>query len=56
MIIHEITEECFKKYGKVIDSIDLTELVSTMQTVEIPADVVYEPSISALEKDRKSVV
>ena len=49
MIIHEITEECFKKYGKVIDSIDLTELVSTMQTVEIPADVVYEPSISALE-------
>ena len=26
MIIHEITEECFKKYGKVIDSIDLTEL------------------------------
>ena len=50
MIIHEITEECFKKYGKVIDSIDLTELVSTMQTVEIPADVVYEPSISALEK------
>ena len=40
MIIHEITEECFKKYGKVIDSIDLTELVSTMQTVEIPADVV----------------
>ncbi len=27
MIIHEITEECFKKYGKVIDSIDLTELV-----------------------------
>ena len=42
MIIHEITEECFKKYGKVIDSIDLTELVSTMQTVEIPADVVYE--------------
>ena len=50
MIIHEITEECFKKYGKVIDSIDLTELVSTMQTVEIPADVVYEPSISALEE------
>ena len=49
MIIHEITEECFKKYGKVIDSIDLTELVSTMQTVEIPADVVYEPSISALQ-------
>ena len=39
MIIHEITEECFRKYGKVIDSIDLTELVSTMQTVEIPADV-----------------
>ena len=34
MIIHEITEECFNKYGKVIDSIDLTELVSTMQTVE----------------------
>ena len=35
MIIHEITEECFKKYGKVIDSIDLTELVSTMQTTII---------------------
>lgn len=50
MIIHEITEECFKKYGKVIDSIDLTDLISTIQTVEIPADVVYEPSIPALEK------
>ena len=31
MIIHEITEECFKKYGKVIDSIDLTELVRNIK-------------------------
>ena len=47
MIGHEITEECFKKYGKVIDSIDLTELVSTMQTWKFLLMWFYEPSISA---------
>lgn len=49
MKIHEITEECFKKYGRTVEHIDFTEMVNELKKLDIPSDVVYEPSIAGLE-------
>lgn len=49
MEIKKITDAAFRKYGKVVTGIDFTELLNKMQEMPCPADVVYEPSIDALE-------
>ena len=49
MKILKVTDEAFKKYGRVISDIDFTGLVSELAKTPIPADVVYEPSVAALE-------
>lgn len=52
MKILSIKDEAFKKYGKIIEGLDLTELAEIMKQTEIPEGVVYEPSIEALESTR----
>lgn len=49
MKILKVTDEAFKKYGKVVDNIDFTDLVEALKNTPVPADVVYEPSVEALE-------
>lgn len=50
MKIQKVTDESFKKYGRVISEIDFTELVEAMQNTPCPADeVVYEPGDAGLE-------
>ena len=49
MQIYSVTDERFSKYGKIIKNIDFTELVAKMEETPCPEDVVYEPSIAALE-------
>lgn len=49
MKIYDVTDERFRKYGKVIKNIDFAPLVAEMKKTPVPADVVYEPSIAALE-------
>lgn len=49
MKIYDVTDARFRKYGKVVKNIDFSELVEAMKKMPIPADVVYEPSIGALE-------
>lgn len=49
MQIYSVTDERFSKYGKIIKNIDFTELVTKMEETPCPEDVVYEPSIAALE-------
>lgn len=39
----------FRKYGRVIRNIDMTQLVEAMKDTPIPEGVVYEPGIEALE-------
>lgn len=49
MQIYSVTDERFSKYGKIIKNIDFTELIAKMEETPCPEDVVYEPSIAALE-------
>ena len=45
-----MTEERFRRYGKIIKNIDFSALTEAMRETPIPEDVVYEPSVAALEK------
>ncbi|MGL4346247.1 MAG: DUF4867 family protein [Cellulosilyticaceae bacterium] len=49
MEIYPVTHESFKRYGKVVTNIDFAELVEKMQETPLPENVVYEPSVEALE-------
>ncbi len=48
--VHKVTDEAFKKYGKVITSLELTDIVKEMESTPLPEDVVYVPSVAELEK------
>lgn len=49
MKILPITDPAFRKYGRLIDNVDLTELVEVLGKQPVPEGVVYEPSVEALE-------
>lgn len=49
MIIKNITDQSFKKYGKILNNYNLDELLNVMQEVPIAEGVIYEPSVSKLE-------
>ena len=49
MEILKVTDNRFKKYGKIVEGIDFSELVAKMQSTPLPEDVIYEPSIAELE-------
>lgn len=50
MEIKKITDEAFRKYGRVIKDIDFTELVAKLKETPLPKEVIYEPSDAELEK------
>ena len=39
MQIYEVTDPLFKEYGKIIDSVELTELLAEMKHTPVPEDV-----------------
>ncbi|MDE7018164.1 MAG: DUF4867 family protein [Lachnospiraceae bacterium] len=50
MEIKKITDPAFRKYGRVIQGIDFTDLVEAIKKeTPLPEGVAYEPSIKALE-------
>ena len=49
MEIKKVTDPAFKAYGKVITGFDLTELLAEMEKTPLAEDVVYVPSVEALE-------
>lgn len=50
MEIKKITDAAFRKYGRVVQNIDFTELVEALNAkTPIPEGVVYEPSVEVLE-------
>ena len=49
MKILSVTDPAFRKYGRLIDNVDLTELVEVLGKQPVPEGVVYEPSVEALE-------
>lgn len=49
MKILSVNDPAFRKYGRVIDNVDMTELVKAMKQTPVPEGVVYEPGIPELE-------
>lgn len=49
MQIQKVTDAAFRKYGKIVENIDFTELVEAMASTPLPEDVIYEPSVLELE-------
>ncbi|MBD5457630.1 MAG: DUF4867 family protein [Lachnospiraceae bacterium] len=50
MEIKKITDSAFRKYGRVVQGIDFSDLVETIKReTPLPEGVAYEPSIEALE-------
>lgn len=49
MRVFKVTDPEFKRYGRVIDNVDFTGLVEALKKTPCPGDVVYEPSVEALE-------
>lgn len=51
MEIKKVTDPSFRKYGRVVQGIDFTELVNAIkEKTPLPEGVAYEPSIEELEK------
>lgn len=48
--VHNVTDEAFKKYGKIITSLELTGILKEMENTPLPDDVIYVPSVPELEK------
>jgi hypothetical protein len=49
MVIKSVTDKEFKKYGQVLKNYDCSEIIEKMKSTPLPEDVIYEPSIKALE-------
>ena len=49
MKILPITDPAFRKYGRRITNVDLTELVEVLSKQPVPEGVVYEPGVAELE-------
>lgn len=49
MEIKKITDASFRKYGRIVNGIDFTELLEKMMETPCPEDVIYEPSVAELE-------
>ena len=49
MKILSVNSPEFRRYGRVIRNVDMTELVEAMKSTPVPDGVVYEPGVAALE-------
>ncbi len=49
MVIHTADSKEFKKYGRIISSLDTEELIEEMAHTPLPDDVIYIPSVTELE-------
>lgn len=50
MKIHNVEDDSFRVYGRILKGIEVEELLAQMQHTPLPGDVVYEPSDESLEK------
>lgn len=49
LAIRPVTDPAFKAYGKVITGYDFTDLLKELENTPLPEDVIYEPSVAAME-------
>lgn len=50
MVIKNVTDKEFRKYGQVLKNYDVKEILQKMQSTPLPEGVIYEPSIKELEE------
>jgi hypothetical protein len=50
MIINKVADSKFKKYGRVLENYNCSEIIEKMNSTSIPSDVIYEPSVKELEQ------
>ncbi len=50
MEIKKITDAAFRKYGRIIEGVDFTELLNAMEKTPLPDDVIYVAGDPELEK------
>lgn len=56
MKIYDVSDEKFKKYGRIIENLPLDDLFEEMERTPIPSSVVYEPSIAELEATKAAKI
>ncbi|MBE5892837.1 MAG: DUF4867 family protein [Lachnospiraceae bacterium] len=49
MKILSVKDPAFRKYGRVVEHVDFSELVEVLKTTPCPENVIYEPSVAELE-------
>lgn len=49
MEIKSVNDKSFKKYGKVLDGYDFTQLCEALETIKLGEGVAYEPTVKVLE-------
>ena len=51
MTIYDVTDEKFRKYGRIVQNIDFSGLVDAInEKTPLPDGVAYEPSVAVLEE------
>lgn len=49
MKIQKVTDSSFRRYGKILDSYSMPQLMKAMEHMPLPKDVIYVPSVEAME-------
>ena len=49
MRIQNVADDAFRRYGKVLEGYDFTELLKEMKHPPVPEDVIYVPSVEEME-------
>ena len=49
MRIQNVADDTFRRYGKVLEGYDFTELLKEMKHTPVPEDVTYVPSVEEME-------
>ena len=49
MKIQNVADDAFRRYGKVLEGYDFTELLKEMKHTTVPEDVTYVPSVEEME-------
>ncbi|MCC8192539.1 MAG: DUF4867 family protein [Ruminococcus sp.] len=47
--IKKVTDPAFKKYGRVINGYNLSDILDAMESAPCPKDVIYVPAVASLE-------
>lgn len=50
MNIKRITDDAFKRYGRIVDYVDFSQILAKLADTPLTSEVIYEPSVAELEK------